>query len=124
MVSIAEHKPQEGRSDELHWHSAKDLGDMAFDHNRILDACLESLRDQIMTKPVVKNLLPEKFTFSELQRLYEAILAKPLDKRNFRKKILRRNMLVDLDEWQKDVAHRPAKLYSFQSDLARTIPQL
>ena len=60
--------------------------------------------------------MPKKFTLSHLQHLYEAILDKELDKRNFRKKILSMNLLVDLKEQQKNVSHRPAKLYSFDQD--------
>ena len=59
------------------------------------------------------ELLPPKFTLTELQHLYEAVLETELDKRNFRKKILSMNLLVDLDETQEGVAHRPAKLYEF-----------
>ena len=58
-------------------------------------------------------MLPEKFTLSQLQHLYELILEKRLDKRNFRKKILGMDLLMDLNEVQEDVAHRAAKLYRF-----------
>lgn len=103
------------------WHNIKEVGqlELAFDHNQILKACLEGLKKRLITHPVGSNLLPEKFTLTELQALYEAILDKRLDKRNFRKKILSMGILTDLDEVQKDVAHRPAKLYSF--DTKRTL---
>ena len=59
------------------------------------------------------ELLPPQFTLSQLQRLYETVLETPLDKRNFRKKILGMDFLVPLDEVEKDVAHRAARLYRF-----------
>jgi len=62
------------------------------------------------------ELLPPKFTLTELQHLYESILETELDKRNFRKKIISMNVLIDLNEMQEGVAHRPAKLYKFDQE--------
>jgi len=100
------------------WHNVKEVGELAFDHNEILTASLKHLKVNLASRPIGINLLPEKFTLTELQSLYDAILdsPKPLDKRNFRKKILSMGILKDLNELQKDVAHRPAKLYSFDSE--------
>ncbi len=95
------------------WFSISDIDDLAFDHKEILDTCLDTLRRRVQQKPVGFELLPPKFTLTELQHLYEAILDTELDKRNFRKKILSMNLLIDLDQYQENVAHRPAKLYSF-----------
>jgi 8-oxo-dGTP diphosphatase len=58
-------------------------------------------------------LLPPQFTLTQLQRLYETILAKPLDKRNFRKKILSMDLLVETEQWEEGVAHRAARFYRF-----------
>lgn len=98
------------------WHSISDLRDLAFDHNEILAACCERLKEVVRTRPVGFELLPPKFTLTELQHLYEAILETELDKRNFRKKILSMNLLIDLNETQEGVAHRPAKLFSFDEE--------
>jgi 8-oxo-dGTP diphosphatase len=98
---------------ELHWHTVQDLGEMAFDHKRILVTCLKQLQDKVMEHPVVFNLLPKKFSLRELQCLYEAILGVKLDRRNFRKKFFMMDWLVDLDELEEDVPHRPGKLYRF-----------
>jgi 8-oxo-dGTP diphosphatase len=107
------------------WHSVSEVGELAFDHKEILDTCLRRLRLKVRMAPIGFELLPPKFTLTELQQLYEAILfegedgdTKPdkrnkLDKRNFRKKILSMNVLLELDEWQEGVAHRPARLYQF-----------
>lgn len=96
---------------QVHWHRVKDIRRMAFDHKDILDTCLKMLRDQIMEHPVIFNLLPEKFSLRLLQELYEAILDVNLDRRNFRKKIMLKDWVEDLDEMETDVPHRPGKLY-------------
>ena len=101
---------------EAHWHSIKDIGELAFDHNQILDVSLDALRKHVREEPVGFNLLPAKFTLSQLQNLYERILDTELDKRNFRKKIFNMKLLIDLNESQQNVAHRPAKLYSFDEE--------
>jgi len=96
---------------ELHWHKVDDVKQLAFDHKKIMDTCLARLREQVMEHPIIFNLLPEKFSLRELQGLYQAILGYKLDRRNFRKKIANKNWLVDLDEMENDVPHRPGKLY-------------
>ncbi len=98
------------------WHSISEVKSLAFDHNEILKACFERLKWLVRTRPLGFELLPPKFTLTELQHLYEAILETELDKRNFRKKILSMDLLIDLDELQEGVAHRPAKLYQFDRE--------
>lgn len=98
------------------WHSVSEVGELAFDHNEILNTCVKRLKLKVRMAPVGFELLPPKFTLTELQQLYEAILVEKLDKRNFRKKILSMKLLLDLNELQEGVAHRPAKLYQFDRD--------
>ncbi len=86
---------------------------LAFDHDEILEACFNALKQRVRVRPIGFELLPPKFTLTELQHLYEAILEAELDKRNFRKKILSMDFIVDLNESQEGVAHRPARLYEF-----------
>ena len=97
------------------WVNLSDLRNVsiAFDHNEILDACFNALKQRVRIRPIGFELLPPKFTLTELQHLYEAILEAELDKRNFRKKILSMDFIVDLNESQEGVAHRPARLYEF-----------
>lgn len=95
------------------WHSVSQLGELAFDHHEILNSAFTRLKWGIRSRPVGFELLPRKFTLTELQHLYEAILEAELDKRNFRKKILSMDLLIDLNETQEGVAHRPARLYRF-----------
>ncbi len=95
------------------WFSVDDLPELAFDHEDLVDAALERLKGKVRYQPIGFELLPKKFTLSQLQKLYEIVLNQALDKRNFRKKILGMGILVGLDELQEDVAHRAAKLYKF-----------
>ena len=95
------------------WHSLSKAKDLAFDHDDILSTCFERLQTQARIRPIGFELLPRKFTLTQLQHLYEAIYQTELDKRNFRKKILSMDLLIDLEEVQAGVAHRPAKLYRF-----------
>ena len=98
---------------EAKWYNVNRIGELAFDHNKILASCKEKLVNNVKSKPVGFELLPNKFTLSELQNLYESILEKKFDKRNFRKKINSMKLLTDTGNTQKSVSHRPAKLFSF-----------
>ena len=95
------------------WFPIADVPSLAFDHEEILDAAVRRLKGKVRYQPIGFELLPPKFTLSQLQHLYDTILERPLDKRNFRKKILSMGLLVELDEIQQDVAHRAARLYRF-----------
>ena len=96
------------------WHSVFDPPRLAFDHRKALDYAVWRLRNKLEWTTVGYELLPRKFTLSELQRVYEIILQRPVDKRNFRKKILAQGQIRELNETRADGAHRPAKLYSFR----------
>lgn len=96
------------------WFALDELpGELAFDHGQILEVARERLRGKVRYRPIGFELLPEKFTLSELQRLYEMILGQKLDKRNFQRKLHRMNILIDTGEVQQNVAHRAARYYSF-----------
>ena len=93
--------------------SADDVPTLAFDHAEVLDAAMTRLRAKVRYEPIGFELLPPRFTLSQLQRLYETVLDRSLDKRNFRKKILSMGILVETNEIEQDVAHRAARLYRF-----------
>ncbi len=95
------------------WFALSDLPKLAFDHDKIYDTALNRLKGKLRYQPIGFELLPHKFKLSRLQKLYEMVLERPLDKRNFRKKILSMDLLIELDEIEQDVAHRAARLYSF-----------
>jgi len=101
---------------EVKWLAINDIDSLAFDHYEIMMVCLRRLQESVRRRPIGFELLPETFTLSDVQDLYEAILHKELDKRNFRKKILSLKILDDINEYQQNVAHRPAKLYKFNID--------
>ena len=108
LVNI-EHNALKKHSNELRWHSVKTVQEMAFDHKDILLSCYERLQHKVIEQPVGFNLLPKKFSLRELQNLYEAILDVKLDRRNFRKKFLSMDLLIDLKEEEDDGPHRPAR---------------
>lgn len=95
------------------WFDVSDLPRLAFDHEEIIPVALQRLKNKMRYEPIGFELLPPKFTLTQLQHLYEAILEAPLDKRNFRKKILATDLLIETGEIEKDVAHRAARLYCF-----------
>jgi len=101
---------------QAQWHTIATIKDLAFDHKEILIACFERLKLMVKNRPIGFELLPPKFTLTELQHLYESILETELDKRNFRKKILSMDLLIDLNEVQEGVAHRPARLFQFDQN--------
>jgi 8-oxo-dGTP diphosphatase len=114
LVNIKDHQLKLAHN-ELHWHPVNEITSLAFDHDSILQVCLERLREKIQEHPIVFNLLPEKFSLRELQALYEAILNTKMDRRNFRKKFFHMDWLIDLDELETEVSHRPGKLYKFNN---------
>jgi len=100
---------------ELHWHSVASLKkkEMGFDHEDIFDTCYAWLQKRVREHPLAFNLLPKKFSLRALQHLYEAILNTKLDRRNFRKKFFSMDFLVDTGDEERNVHHRPGKLYKF-----------
>jgi 8-oxo-dGTP diphosphatase len=98
---------------EIEWVSLESLTEMAFDHQNIVNVCYSWLQKKIQEHPLGFNLLPDKFSLRELQNLYEAILGITLDRRNFRKKFASMDLLIDTNEMEHDVSHRPGKLYQF-----------
>lgn len=99
------------------------LPDLAFDHHQILITALQRLQNKIRYEPVGFELLPAKFTLTQLQQLYETILGQPLDKRNFRKKLLKMDLLISLPEKQVGVPHRAPRLYRFDHERYQALKQ-
>ena len=97
------------------WHKVVDLPPLAFDHDEIIKYSLKRTRERLEMCPVAYQLLNEKFTLTEMQRAYELIMDKKLDKRNFRKKVLTTDGLRELNEFSKVTSKRPARLYTFDS---------
>lgn len=106
--------PEPGRPPDGHaWVATDDVEPpLAFDHARILVAGLSRVRSKLSYSTIASGLLPDAFTFSELQEVYEAVLGAHLDKRNFRRKVRSLGLLVEV-EGQRRGSHRPAQLYRF-----------
>ncbi len=100
-------------SNACQWFNIHDIPEMMLDHRNILNKALENLQAQLNYHPVGYNLLPEKFTMPEIQKLYETILDKKLDRRNFQRKILGTGILKRLNETKKGVAHKAPWYYKF-----------
>lgn len=98
------------------WIPINEIKELAFDHFEILQAAKSRLKQMIKIRPIGFNLLPEKFTLSQLHKLYEAILDKPLDKRNFRRKIQKLKIVTSLKEKQSGVPHKPSQLFMFDKN--------
>ncbi|MEL7359634.1 MAG: NUDIX domain-containing protein [Cyanobacteria bacterium J06634_6] len=116
LISLQEH-PLQAATDasDAQWFELQELPDLGFDHQEILEKAIARLRSKIRYEPIGFELLPKRFTLSQLQRLYEQILERELDKRNFRKKLLKMELLTDTGEKETGVAHRAAKLYEFDT---------
>jgi len=100
-------------SDTCEWINISDNISFMLDHNDIIDKALEALRVQLNYQPIGYNLLPDKFTMPELQKLYETILGKELDRRNFQRKILSYKILNKLEERRTGGAYKSPFLYEF-----------
>ena len=107
---------------DARWFPAYDVPRLAFDHRKILDYALVRLRYKLEWTTVGFELLPEKFTLTELQRVFEAVLGRQLDKRNFRRKILKLEILQALDERRRVGVQRPARLYTFSATKFEKLP--
>ena len=98
-------------AEEVYWQEIHDIPELAFDHNEILSTALDQLRTEFIMNRIGYELLPEKFTLSQVQKLHEIILDKKLDKRNFRSKLMKEKLVTALNEKQTGVVHKPAQFY-------------
>jgi len=114
LVNLRDHQVRAATdAREAAWFAAADVPALAFDHEKIVETAVARLKEKARNQPIGFELLPPKFTLTQLQRLYEKVLGRPLDKRNFRKKIQSMDFLEALEEMQKDVSHRAARMYRF-----------
>ena len=110
-------------ADDVAWYSLEQLPSLAFDHDKIVAIAKQRLQGKLRYEPIGFELLPKKFTLTQLQKLYEQVLGTQLDKRNFRRKILKMDLLIKLDEMQTGVAHRAARLYSFDEEKYQSLKE-
>ncbi len=114
LVNLRDHRiPPAPDGRKAAWFSLSQIDHLGVEHETIIDMAIKRLQGKVSYEPIGFELLPKKFTLSQLQMLYEIVLERKLDKRNFRKKILGMHLLIALDELQEEVAHRAARLYKF-----------
>ena len=113
LISSDSHLKTTREYSGIEWFSAVKPPKLAYDHAEILTTAIKRLRSKLSYTNIVYGLLPRRFTLSDLQKVYEIILAKKIDKRNFRKKILMLKLVKPTGENEGGTAHRPAKLYEF-----------
>lgn len=104
------------KENNVHWCELDKVGQLVFDHNRIVNDTIEVLRNKVTSSPIGFNLLPEKFTLPQMQSLYEAIYQTELDKRNFRKKIMEMDILEKQEDKDKFSSRRGAFYYKFNKE--------
>lgn len=102
---------------KVSWYPVTDVPNLGFDHAEILKKALLALRLKLQNEPIGFEMLPEKFTLTQLQKLYEVVFGVEFDKRNFRKKVAKMKYLIQLDEKQKGVSHKPARYYMFDKEI-------
>jgi 8-oxo-dGTP diphosphatase len=117
LVKIGDYQPAPSSfARKAFWCPINEVPALAFDHNKILDQALISLKTKLRIQPIGFELLPDKFSLGQLQKVYETILGTSLDKRNFRRKILNKGFLKPLQEKQKGVPHKRARLFEFDKE--------
>ncbi len=107
--------------DQATWHSAYDLPDLAFDHTGIAEYAIKRLRWKLEYTTAAFSFLPETFTLTDLQNVYETVFDQTFDKRNFRKKIHDLDLVEDTGEKKTDVSHRPPKLYRANKEVGEIV---
>lgn len=125
LVNIRGHQVQ-AASDarDVAWFPVRNTPPLAFDHRQIVQTAYERLQGKLRWQPVGFELLPRKFTLSQLQHLYETILGRKLDKRNFRRRLLKTGLLKETDQTEKGVPHRAACLYRFDAKKYKRLSKL
>lgn len=116
LIKINEGEEEVGKKYGAKWFSIDKIPPLIFDHEEMVEKAKKRLRRKTIIQPIGFELLPEKFTIPQLQKLYEAIHEKKLDKRNFRKKVLSMDVLTKLEEKDKKSSKRGAFLYKFDKD--------
>lgn len=113
LIKINEHDTKLVKDHGAFWIPLSELPQLIFDHSEMVEKALRKLRIRARTQPIGFELLPEKFTIPQLQRLYEAIYQLPFDKRNFRRKLLSMGLLEKMDEKEKETSKKGAFYYKF-----------
>lgn len=122
LIKLDEATEKKTKEHDGFWVNYEEVPELGFDHNEVVEYAKERLKRRVKRRPVGFNLLPEKFTIRELQMLYESALRKELDKRNFRKKIFKSELIKETGEKTKtELTRKATKLYTFDQDKYKTM---
>ena len=124
LIKVDDNDRKLAEAHGAHWVSINKVPQLIFDHNKMVEKALKTLRNKIVIKPIGFELLPEKFTLPQLQSLYEAINQEQLDKRNFRKRILETGLLDKMDEKERGSSKKGAFYYMFNNEKYRMFAEL
>ncbi len=114
LVKISDYELLAGDdANNANWFSMHEIPSLAFDHDRVLRMAIQRLKGKVRYQPIGFELLEEKFTMRDLQNLYEAILELHIDRRNFHRKIMNMDILIQLDEKEANTPHRAGRYYQF-----------
>ena len=105
------------KTKDADWFSINNIPELAYDHNKVLSQSIEKLKDMIISSNILKKLYPNGFTIPEIHKVYENILGVEIDRRNFRKKLISQNIIVDTNETINFEGKKPAKKYKFNEKL-------
>ena len=123
LININEYDRELVSRHNAHWVNIDELPDLIFDHNQMVEKARNMMKQKASRAPIGFNLLPELFTLTQLQNLYEAIYGEPMDKRNFRKRIADMGFIEKTDKIDKTGSKRGACLYQFNDQAYRTDPK-
>lgn len=116
LINIHAHDQDSAKAQNAFWINLKNRPELIFDHNEMVDIALERLRYKAALHPIGFELLPDKFTIPQLQKLYEVIYDSPLDRRNFSRKILSTKLLLDTGEKNENSTTKKAILYKLDKE--------
>lgn len=123
LININEYDRALVQQHNAHWVNVNELPDLIFDHNQMVEKARRAMKEKASSAPIGFNLLPELFTLTQLQNLYEAIYGEPIDKRNFRKRIAYMGFIEKTDKIDKTGSKRGASLYKFNDKAYRKDPK-
>ena len=116
LIKIEDHNEELSKQHSAHWFSLKETPELIFDHQQMVNHAINRLRYKTSVQPIGFELLPEKFTMRQLQKLYETILNEEIDKRNFAKKINQMDVLIKLEEKDMSSSKKGSFLFQFDKD--------
>jgi len=109
------------KTSNAEWFPIDNIPLLAYDHNAIIKDALEKLKELILNTDILKSLFPGEFVLPELQKVYESILNKKFDRRNFRRKLINDNVIIDVNLERKFNGKKPAKMYKFSDKIDKNV---